>query len=194
MTVGCCCGAEWLSLLARKEKGFDGSAAVTGALLALSLPVGTPLWAAAVAGIFSIVVIKQLFGGIGHNLLNPAMAGRALLMVVFPQVLGDYAALDATTTATPLASLSRNEFSAMFLGVETAVWGKPPALLILLGGAYLYLKGVIRLRVPLDLSGYLCSYGMGVRRRRLVHRSSDGSCPFRRRDDGGVFHCDGLCH
>lgn len=153
VTVGCCCGAEWLSILARKEKGFDGSAAVTGALLALSLPVGTPLWAAALAGIFSIVVIKQLFGGIGHNLLNPAMAGRALLMVVFPQILGDYAALDATTTATPLANLSHNEFSAMFLGVENGSLGETSALLILLGGAYLYLRGVIRLRVPLTYLG-----------------------------------------
>ena len=149
VSIGVCCGAEWLCLLLRKEKGFDGSAAVTGALLALSLPAGIPLWTAALAGVFSIVAIKQLFGGIGHNLFNPAMAGRALLMAAFPQVLGDYAALDATTGATPLAALRQNDFASMFLGVENGSAGEISALLLLLGGAYLYLRGIIRLRVPL---------------------------------------------
>lgn len=153
VSIGVCCASEWLCLLFRKEKGFDGSAAVTGALLALSLPAGTPLWAAALAGVFSIVVIKQLFGGIGHNLFNPAMAGRALLMVVFPQVLGDYTALDATTSATPLATLRQNDFASMFLGVENGSAGETSALLLLLGGAYLYLRGIIRLRVPLTYLG-----------------------------------------
>lgn len=153
VSIGVCCGAEWLCLLLRKEKGFDGSAAVTGALLALSLPAGIPLWAAALAGVFSIVAIKQLFGGIGHNLFNPAMAGRALLMAAFPQVLGDYAALDATTGATPLATLRQNDFASMFLGVENGSAGETSALLLLLGGAYLYLRGIIRLRVPLTYLG-----------------------------------------
>ncbi len=153
VSIGVCCGAEWLCLLLRKEKGFDGSAAVTGALLALSLPAGIPLWAAALAGVFSIVAIKQLFGGIGHNLFNPAMAGRALLMAAFPQVLGDYAALDATTGATPLAALRQNDFASMFLGVENGSAGEISALLLLLGGAYLYLRGIIRLRVPLTYLG-----------------------------------------
>lgn len=153
VSIGVCCGAEWLCLLLRKEKGFDGSAAVTGALLALSLPAGIPLWAAALAGVFSIVAIKQLFGGIGHNLFNPAMAGRALLMAAFPQVLGDYAALDATTGATPLAALRQNDFASMFLGVENGSAGETSALLLLLGGAYLYLRGIIRLRVPLTYLG-----------------------------------------
>ena len=152
-SIGVCCGAEWLCLLLRKEKGFDGSAAVTGALLALSLPAGIPLWTAALAGVFSIVAIKQLFGGIGHNLFNPAMAGRALLMAAFPQVLGDYAALDATTGATPLAALRQNDFASMFLGVENGSAGETSALLLLLGGAYLYLRGIIRLRVPLTYLG-----------------------------------------
>ena len=153
VSIGVCCGAEWLCLLLRKEKGFDGSAAVTGALLALSLPAGIPLWAAALAGVFSIVAIKQLFGGIGHNLFNPAMAGRALLMAAFPQVLGDYAALDATTGATPLAALRQNDFASMLLGVENGSAGETSALLLLLGGAYLYLRGIIRLRVPLTYLG-----------------------------------------
>ena len=153
VSIGVCCGAEWLCLLLRKEKGFDGSAAVTGALLALSLPAGIPLWTAALAGVFSIVAIKQLFGGIGHNLFNPAMAGRALLMAAFPQVLGDYAALDATTGATPLAALRQNDFASMFLGVENGSAGETSALRLLLGGAYLYLRGIIRLRVPLTYLG-----------------------------------------
>ena len=81
------------------------------------------------------------------------MAGRALLMAAFPQVLGDYAALDATTGATPLAALRQNDFASMFLGVENGSAGEISALLLLLGGAYLYLRGIIRLRVPLTYLG-----------------------------------------
>lgn len=148
-----CAAAELLCLLCRKTLYFDGSSLVTGTLLALSLPSGVPLWAVALAAVFSIAVVKQLFGGIGHNLFNPAMAGRALLMVAFPQTLGGYTAMDATTTATPLATLEKNDFTSMFFGLENGSLGETSALLLILGGLYLYLRGVIRLRVPLCCLG-----------------------------------------
>lgn len=146
--------AEWACLALRREKGyFDGSALVTGALLALSLPAGTALWAAALAGAFATVVVKQLFGGIGHNLFNPAMAGRALLMLAIPQTMTGFAALDATSSATPLATLDKNSLSSMLVGLENGSMGETSALLLILGGAYLYLRGTIRLRLPLTYLG-----------------------------------------
>lgn len=152
--------AEWGCLVLRREKVyFDGSALVTGALLALSLPAGTSLWAAALAGIFATAVVKQLFGGIGHNLFNPAMAGRALLMLAFPQTLSGFTALDATATATPLATLEKNSITSMLVGLENGSMGETSALLLLLGGAYLYLRGTIRLQTPLI---YLGSFAFTV--------------------------------
>ncbi len=152
-SMAVCQGTELLCLFLRKAPGFDGSALVTGALLALSLPAGIPFWAVALAGVLSIAVVKQLFGGIGHNLFNPAMAGRALLQVAFPAVLTGYAALDATASATPLATLERNSLPNMLFGMENGSMGETSALLLMLGGAYLYLRGVIRLRVPLCVLG-----------------------------------------
>ena len=87
-TTAVCSLADWVCLKLRGRGGFDGSAAVTGLLLGLSLPAGTALWAAALSGVFAVAVVKQLPGGIGRNLFNPAMAGRALLLVALPQTLG----------------------------------------------------------------------------------------------------------
>lgn len=146
-TVVVCTATEAICLLCRQQKEFDGSAVVTGLLLGLSLPAGTRLWAAALASAFSIAVVKQAFGGIGHNLFNPAMAGRALLMVVWPQTLGGYALPDAVSSATPLAG-GGESFWSLLAGCRGGSLGETSALLIVLGGGYLYLKGAIRLRVP----------------------------------------------
>ena len=145
-----CCLAEFVC---RRERDFDGSAVVTGVLLALSLPAGTPLWAAAVAGFFSIAVVKELFGGIGRNPLNPAMAGRALLMAVWPQTVSGYSLPDAVTSATPLSRIGEVGWWPLLSGQTAGSMGETSALLILLGGAYLYLRGMIRLRVPLTCLG-----------------------------------------
>ena len=150
VTVVSCCLAEFVC---RKERDFDGSAAVTGVLLALSLPSGTPLWAAAVAGFFAIAVVKELFGGIGRNLLNPAMAGRALLMTVWPQTVSGYELPDAVSSATPLSQIGEVDWWSLLCGSTNGSMGETSALLILLGGAYLYLRGMIRLRAPLTCLG-----------------------------------------
>ena len=118
----------------------------------LVLPVGTPLWAAALAGFFSIAVVKELFGGIGRNPLNPAMAGRALLMAVWPQTVANYSLPDAVTSATPCPGSGRWA-GGPAVRPDGKQHGETSALLILLGGAYLYLKGMIRLRAPLTCLG-----------------------------------------
>lgn len=97
-TTAVCVLADWLCLKLRGRGGFDGSGAVTGLLLGLSLPAGTALWAAALASVFAVAVVKQLPGGIGRNLFNPAMAGRALLLVTLPQTLGGYVRPDAVSS------------------------------------------------------------------------------------------------
>lgn len=148
VTMAVCQITESLCLLCRRRSGFDASALVTGALLALSLPAGTPLWAAALAGVFAIAVVKQLLGGIGRNLLNPAMAGRALLLVALPQVVSGYSLPDAVSSATPLSQIGQLELLPMLFGQKNGSIGETSGVLILLGGAYLYCRGVIRLRTP----------------------------------------------
>ena len=149
VTTAACGLTEWACLRLRKSGAdFDGSAAVTGLLLALSLPAGTNLFAAALAGIFAIAVVKHLFGGIGHNILNPAMAGRALLMAAWPASLHGYEWADAASSATPLVLTDREGLWPMLWGAENGSMGETSALLILLGGAYLLAKGCIRLRMP----------------------------------------------
>lgn len=157
VTMGGGAVAQWLCVMMRKGGEFDGSALVTGALLALSLPVGTPLWAAAAAAVFAIAVVKEAFGGIGHNLFNPAMAARGLLLVAFPTLLSGYARPDAVSSATPLSGIGAPEGPAewlpMLTGTENGSMGETSVLLLLVGGVYLYLRGAIRLRVPMTCLG-----------------------------------------
>ncbi len=149
VTTAACALTEWICLKLRRDgSAFDGSAVVTGLLLALSLPAGTNLFAAAGAGIFAIAVVKQLLGGIGHNILNPAMAGRAMLMAAWPTSLSGYERADAATSATPLSMTGDESLWPMLWGRENGSIGETSALLILLGGAYLLCTGCIRLRVP----------------------------------------------
>ena len=122
ITIGCCVFFEWgyRKLLKKSNDIGDLSAVVTGLLLAFCLPVTTPLWIAAVGAFFSIVVVKQLFGGIGKNFMNPALAGRAFLFS-WPVVMSTWVAplsyksffslktADAVTTATPLSSLHMSQ-------------------------------------------------------------------------------------
>lgn len=157
VTMAAAAAAQWLCLMVRKGGEFDGSALVTGALLALSLPVGTPLWAAAAAAVFAIAVVKEAFGGIGHNLFNPAMAARGLLLVAFPTLLSGYTRPDAVSSATSLSGIGTPdgpaEWLPMLVGTENGSMGETSVLLLLVGGVYLYFRGVVRLRVPMTCLG-----------------------------------------
>ena len=148
LSAAVCGTADLLGNLLRGDRVFDGSGLVTGVLLALCLPAGVPYWALVLAGLFAVGIVKQIPVGIGRNLFNPAMAGRALLMVAFPQSLGGYARPDALSSATPLANLTTEPVLPMLFGFENGSIGETSVVLILVGGIYLYLRGWIRLRLP----------------------------------------------
>ncbi len=143
----------------------DFSAVVTGILLAFNLPAGFPLWKAAVAALFSIVVVKQLFGGLGQNFMNPALAGRVFLMAAWPSDLsatpypfgivpaGAGSGADAMTAATPLSHGPVPSLWNLFIGNVPGMLGEVSALALLIGAAYLLWRGVIRARIPVAMIG-----------------------------------------
>ena len=128
VTMAASAAAQWLCLALRRGGEFDGSALVTGALLALSLPAGTPCGPRR-RRVFAVAVVKEAFGGIGHNLFNPAMAARGLLLVAFPTLLTGYARPDAVSSATPLSGIRAPggpaEWLPMLTGTENGSMGKP---------------------------------------------------------------------
>jgi len=151
----------------------DGSAFCTGLLLAMTLPPLLPWWAALLGGLFAILVGKSIFGGLGFNLFNPALIGRAFLMASFPVAMTTgwvapspwlRAGLDAVTTATPLALLKEHGFAAamkvisgsgwwqgMVLGLRPGSIGEVSVVLVLLGAAVLVARGIVSLTIPLSV-------------------------------------------
>lgn len=139
----------------------DLSAVVTGLLLALNLPVTMPLWMAALGGIFAILVVKMLFGGLGQNFMNPALAARCFLLISFPSAMMAFDC-DAYTGATPLAALKAGEqvnVLDMFLGRTGGTIGETSVLALLVGACLLILLGVIDLRIP---GSYIVTFGLFV--------------------------------
>ena len=142
------------SLLTKKRNTLpDCSALVTGLLLALTLPVSVPLWMAALGSAFAILVVKLMCGGLGQNIFNPALAARAMLLLLFPAALTRYAGVDGITAATPLhhmvmPGLPDESILDMFLGNCPGSIGELSSLALLAGGAYLVLRKVISLRIP----------------------------------------------
>lgn len=146
----------------------DLSAAVTGVLLSFCLPYDIPLWIAALGSVIAIVVVKQLFGGLGTNFLNPALAGRAFLMLSYPVPMTTWvlpgqenwvsiiSAADAVTGSTPLSAdfmkngiLPDASLADMFIGNVGGCVGEVSAIALLIGGIYLIARKVIRIRIPL---------------------------------------------
>lgn len=164
VSVAGCVGFESLyRVLTRQgQTAQDLSAAVTGLLLAFCLPVQIPLWTVLVGDFFAIVIVKQLFGGLGKNFMNPALAGRVFLFS-FPAIMSTFTEVrvwtDAQTAATPMASLhdgllpGQFTLQEMFTGLRSGSMGEVSAALLLLGGLYLVLRGVIRPRIPVCYLG-----------------------------------------
>ena len=153
-------GAEALmqKLLKRKITVDDGSAAVTGLLLALTLPPSVPWYVPIVGAAFAIVIAKQVFGGLGDNFVNPALAGRAFLLASFPVAMTTFPALpDAVSSATPLSSEFAGTVNYMdaFLGRIGGSIGEVSKVALLLGAAYLLIRRVIDWRVPVFYLGTL---------------------------------------
>ena len=153
--------AEALYQKATKQKVTisDLSAVVTGLLLAMNLPSGAPWWIPIVGSVFAIVVAKQLFGGLGQNFINPALAGRAFLLASYPTIMTTWVSpgADAVSTATPLALLKTGSEEALSqlpsladvaIGHMAGCIGEVSAIALLLGGLYLLFRGVISWRIP----------------------------------------------
>ena len=149
--------SEWLYSLVTRTRNtvVDGSAVVTGLLLAMTLPSTVPCWQAAIGSAFAIIVVKALCGGLGQNIFNPALAARAFMMLVWPASMVRYAALgvDGVTAATPLhhmvmPALPEETLLDMFLGNCPGSIGEISALALLIGGAYLVIRKVISVRIP----------------------------------------------
>lgn len=151
----------WNIIFKKQQSAFDLSAIVTGLLLGMNLPSTIPLWMAVVGSFVAIVIVKQLFGGIGHNFANPAMTARIVLMVSFPVAMTSYVepfAVDTVSSATPLAALYGDAASAVtvkdaFFGIQGGCIGETSAFLLIIGGLYLVLRRVINPIIPVCFIG-----------------------------------------
>ena len=153
--IGAAIVSEWLYCLLTKSRNttLDGSAIVTGLLLAMTLPHTVPYWQAALGSVFAIVVVKCLCGGLGQNIFNPALAARAFLLLIYPVGLTRYAGVDGVTAATPLhhmvmPALPEESILDMFLGNCPGSIGEISALALLVGLIYLLYRRVISIRIP----------------------------------------------
>ncbi len=128
----------------------DYSAVVTGLLLALNLPASAPWWIGAVGGVFAILVVKMLFGGLGQNFMNPALGARCFLLISFTSIMTNFDC-DAYTGATPLADLKSGmdvDILNMVIGRTAGTIGETSMVAIVIGACFLILMGVIDLRIP----------------------------------------------
>ncbi len=128
----------------------DYSAVVTGLLLALNLPASVPWWIGVVGGVFAILVVKMLFGGLGQNFMNPALGARCFLLISFTSIMTNFEC-DAYTGATPLANLKAGEpvnILDMVIGRTAGTIGETSMIAIVLGACILILLGVIDLKIP----------------------------------------------
>lgn len=171
ISVAACVFFEWAwcRLMKKDLKLYDMSAMVTGVLLAFVCPVTIPYWALILGDFFAIIVVKMLFGGLGRNIVNPALAGRAFMFswpvlmntwvkVGFENAAGIFSTADIVTAATPMASLHQGQLPEasvldLFLGNVGGSLGETSALLLLIGLVYLLARKIITLRIPLSYIG-----------------------------------------
>ena len=170
VNVACCVIFEWAyrKLMKKNTSVGDLSAVVTGVLLTCVMPSAAPWWLGIIGSFFAIIVVKQLYGGIGKNFLNPALAARAFLAAAYaaymtawavPSVMRDVV-VDATTMSTPLSYMHTGDalpeyfnFLNMFLGGIPGSIGEVSALALLVGAAYLLIRKVITWRIPVTFIG-----------------------------------------
>ncbi len=168
LVVGVCAAAAVISeylycLLAKKDQTvLDLSAVVTGILLALNLPPAIPLWVGALGSAIAIIVVKQFFGGLGQNFVNPAIAARIILVISFPTLMTTWvdpcvwmnSVPDAVTSATPLAEGAViPSYWDMFMGLRGGCIGETCIMLLLCGGLYLVARKVISPIIPVSFLG-----------------------------------------
>ncbi|MBO5488948.1 MAG: RnfABCDGE type electron transport complex subunit D [Eubacterium sp.] len=152
----------WQKCMKQKVTTNDFSALLTGLLLALNLPSTIPLWMCIVGGVFAIIVVKQFFGGLGQNFMNPALAARCFMLLSFAGAMTKFTvkeganymygiAVDATSSATPLAQVKSGtlpDLGKMFLGNTTGTIGETSVVALLIGAIYLLAKKIIDWKIP----------------------------------------------
>lgn len=158
-TIASCVASEWVynKIIHKEDTIKDLSAVVTGLLLALNLPVTLPVWEAVLGGVFAILVVKCLFGGLGQNFMNPALGARCFLLIAFAADMTNFVT-DTYTGATPLAAMRNGEAvntMQLLIGKAAGTIGETSAVAILIGAIFLILMGVIELRIP---AAYLGSF------------------------------------
>lgn len=156
----------WNKILKKKNSITDLSAAVTGVLLAFCMPPNIPLYMVIVGGVFAIIIVKSFFGGLGQNIVNPALAARAFLLACWPVAMTDWTIpkADAVSGATPLAVMkgvgegTLAKYSDLFFGTNIGgCIGEVSALLLLIGGIYLVARKVITPVIPVT---YILTVGI----------------------------------
>ena len=156
VSVAVLCEFLWNKALKKPNTIKDMSAVVTGLLLGMNLPPTLPLWQAAIGSAAAIIVVKQMFGGLGHNFANPAIAARIILLVSFPASMTRFTEpiSDAVTSATPLAGTAGTlSFKTLFFGMHAGSIGETSAFLLIVGGLYLVIRRVITPIIPVCFIG-----------------------------------------
>ncbi|MTK13365.1 MAG: RnfABCDGE type electron transport complex subunit D [Clostridiaceae bacterium] len=155
-TVISCVATEyaWQKITKRPITIGNYSSVVTGLLLAFNVPPTLPLWMAVVGSVFTILIVKEFFGGIGQNIVNPALAGRAFLLACYPVAMTTWK-MDGITSATPLAILKSHQGNLpslynVFIGHVGGCIGETSALALLIGAAYLFYKRIITWHIPVS--------------------------------------------
>jgi RnfABCDGE-type electron transport complex D subunit len=175
ITIASCVATEAVYEIVMKKQLTikDLSAVVTGLLLALNLPPQIPFWIAIIGGIFAIFVVKMIFGGLGQNFMNPALAARCFLLLSFTGQMTNFT-LDGISTATPLYNIKHGEtydVLNMFVGKEAGTIGETSVIALLIGAIYLLTKRIINYRIPVYYIAtftifagiYAAANGFGIR-------------------------------
>ncbi len=156
----------WNRVLKKPNSLGDLTAVVTGLLLAMNLPSSLPFWMAALGSAVAIIVVKQMFGGLGHNFANPAITARIVLMVSFPAAMTSFYEPFSTvvSSATPLASGAQYTLHELFFGMHAGTIGETSVIMLVVGGLYLIMRRVISPIIPVSFIGtvFVLSWALGV--------------------------------
>lgn len=169
--IGVCVASAVISellfnlILKKKQTIKDLSCVVTGLLLALNLPANAPLWQCAVGSVFAIIVVKCIFGGIGKNIVNPAITARVFMLVAFGSLAKTAfpVGMDATAGATPLVSETTPDIMDLLLGKTGGCIGETCAIALLIGGVYLLIRKVISWHIPVAFIGTVFIFSFFVK-------------------------------
>lgn len=170
LSVTSCVASEYLyeKILRKPVTIKDLSAVVTGLILAVNLYSTAPWWLPILGGAFAIIVVKMLYGGLGQNFMNPALAARCFLLLSFTRIMTDYPTLDGVSGATPLTLAKQGVYTPvkdLLLGTHSGTIGETSAIAIIIGAVYLCARGIIKPREPLSV---ILSTGIFITFFRLI--------------------------